>query len=205
MTSSPALAASAASSNSTPVSTTLTRTPMSSLSPEANSPPSPLAATYLTYSRAPAASPETYPVTNSPASPPPDTNDSSSPASAPPSETYPGTNSPASPPPATNVTSSPAPAASSPSSSSRPAPSMSPTPPPDGGMSRATLVGVVVGTVLGALLMLIFVGICYKRRKGGRQHGMDNFSAPSPQQPKGKLFLPIILSICVVCILCPIN
>ncbi|XP_054781446.1 proline-rich receptor-like protein kinase PERK1 [Prosopis cineraria] len=61
------------------------------------------------------------------------------------------------------------------------------------GMSRATVIGLVIGTVFGSLLMLVCVGICafcYKRRKRRRmrKHGLDDYSADPPSQPKADQF-----------------
>ena len=113
--------------------------------------------------------------------------------------------------------SSPAPATSPPSNSTSPpppppdegttngtslSPAGTPAPPPpaaavmptpvteSNGMSKATVTGLVVGTVFGSLLMLVCVGICaffYRRRKKKkmRQFGFGEFSGA---QSKGMDF-----------------
>ncbi|KAF7843350.1 proline-rich receptor-like protein kinase PERK15 [Senna tora] len=116
------------------------------------------------------------------------------------SQTAPDTNvtSPPPPPPATtNDISSPPPTSSAvPSNSTPPSGTLAsppPPPPPSGGMSQGTVIGLVVGTVFGSLLMLLFVGVCaflYRRRKRRRmrQHGFDNYSTATPQPPKADQF-----------------
>ncbi|XVE52092.1 hypothetical protein DITRI_Ditri02bG0093500 [Diplodiscus trichospermus] len=91
---------------------------------------------------------------------------------------------PSPPPPSTNTSTSvspPPPAAASPNGTT----GGSLTPPPDGGLPPGTLAGLVVGVVLGALIVLIGVGIFvifYRRKK--RKLAQNCSGGLPPQGPK---------------------
>ncbi|KAK6264066.1 hypothetical protein SCA6_019500 [Theobroma cacao] len=105
----------------------------------------------------------------SPTSPPSSSNTTSPPAALPPST---NTSSSVSPPP---------PAAAPPNGTSPVAQES----PPSGGLPRGTLAGLIVGVGLGAIIVLIGVGIFvifYRRRK--RKLAQNYSGGPPPQGPK---------------------
>ena len=112
------------------------------------------------------------------------------------------TPSPATSPPSDSTVSPPAPTADGTTNGTSLSPAATPSAPPpppvvmpppvseSNGMSKATVTGLVVGTVFGSLLMLVCVGICaffYRRRKKKkmRQFGFGEFSGA---QSKGMDF-----------------
>ncbi|TKY64487.1 Proline-rich receptor protein kinase PERK1 [Spatholobus suberectus] len=112
--------------------------------------------------------------------------------SSPSPATSPDTNSTASPPspgtsPATNSTvSPPPPPATINDTASPPSPAVADIPPnPDNGLARSTLNGIIIGTVLGSVGMLIIGGIffCFYRN-WKRKRSQNNCS--QPPQPKAE-------------------
>ncbi|KAI4329249.1 hypothetical protein L6164_021536 [Bauhinia variegata] len=107
-------------------------------------------------------------------------------------EASPGTNSTTAPPPpvpAANDTSPPPPVTTNTSNS----PNNSNTPSSSPQPSNGGLVGLIVGTVFGGLLMLLIVGICAffcKRKKLRRKkrYGLEDYPGGAPQGPKADQF-----------------